>query len=93
MAAKSKARARKDGAAIPLDELDKKLLNLMQGSFPLAPRPYEHVAGLAEVPEAEVLNVQALLRSAIILVASTSIRCGIMCRRSAGTSASSRRRI
>ena len=34
-----KVRSRKDGAAVPLDELDKKLLNLMQGSFPLAPRP------------------------------------------------------
>ena len=35
-----KLRSRKDGAAIPLDELDKRLLNLMQGSFPIAPRPY-----------------------------------------------------
>ena len=25
---------------IPLDELDKRLLNLMQGTFPLEPRPY-----------------------------------------------------
>ena len=39
-AAVPKVRSRKDGAAVPLDELDKKLLNLMQGSFPLAPRPY-----------------------------------------------------
>ena len=28
-----KLRTRKHGAAIPLDDLDKRLLNLMQGSF------------------------------------------------------------
>jgi siroheme decarboxylase len=66
-AAVPKVRSRKDGAAVPLDELDKKLLNLMQGSFPLAPRPYEHVAGLAEVPEDEVMRrVQRLLDERII---------------------------
>ena len=37
----SKLRSRKNGAAIALDELDKRLLNLMQGSFPIAPRPYD----------------------------------------------------
>jgi DNA-binding Lrp family transcriptional regulator len=66
-AAVPKVRSRKDGAAVPLDELDKKLLNLMQGSFPLAPRPYEHVAGLAGVPEDEVMRrVQRLLDERII---------------------------
>ena len=39
-----KLRSRKHGAAVPLDELDRRLLNLMQGSFPLAPRPYAAVA-------------------------------------------------
>ena len=39
-----KLRSRKHGAATPLDDLDKRLLNLMQGSFPIAPRPYQHVA-------------------------------------------------
>ena len=34
----SKARSRKDGAAIPLDETDKRLMNLLQSSFPLDPR-------------------------------------------------------
>jgi siroheme decarboxylase len=63
----SKLRARKDGAAIALDELDKRLLNLMQGSFPLAPRPYAEVARLAEVPEAEVLSrVDRLVSERII---------------------------
>ena len=66
-AAIPKVRSRKDGAAIPLDDLDKKLLNLMQGSFPIAPRPYEHVAGLAGVPEDEVMRrVQRLLDGRIV---------------------------
>ena len=33
-----KVRSRKDGAAIPLDETDKRLLNLLQGSFALIAR-------------------------------------------------------
>ncbi|MBA2793818.1 MAG: Lrp/AsnC family transcriptional regulator [Thermoleophilaceae bacterium] len=62
-----KVRSRKDGAAVPLDELDKRLLNLMQGEFGLVPRPYERVAELAEVPEAEVMTrVQRLLDERII---------------------------
>jgi siroheme decarboxylase len=62
-----KLRSRKDGAAIPLDDLDRKLLNLMQGKFPIARRPYEHVASLAEVAEVEVMNrVQRLLDKRII---------------------------
>jgi DNA-binding Lrp family transcriptional regulator len=62
-----KLRSRKDGAAIPLDDLDRKLLNLMQGSFPIAARPYEHVASLANVAEAEVMGrVQRLLDKRII---------------------------
>jgi siroheme decarboxylase len=56
VAAVAKTRSRKDGAAIPLDETDKRLLNLMQGSFPLAERPYAEVARLAEVSEDEVLR-------------------------------------
>jgi len=62
-----KLRSRKDGAAIPLDDVDRKLLNLMQGSFPIAARPYEHVASLAKVPEALVMQrVQRLLDKRII---------------------------
>ncbi|MGI8749005.1 MAG: Lrp/AsnC family transcriptional regulator [Thermoleophilaceae bacterium] len=62
-----KVRARKDGAAVSLDDLDKKLLNLMQGSFPLQPRPYAHVAKLAEVSEDEVMRrVSRLLHERII---------------------------
>jgi len=36
-AAVPKTRSRKDGAAIPLDDVDRRLLNLMQGSFPIVP--------------------------------------------------------
>ena len=36
----SKARSRKDGSAIPLDETDKRLMNLLQSSFPIDPEPF-----------------------------------------------------
>jgi DNA-binding Lrp family transcriptional regulator len=52
----AKVRSRRGGSAVPLDELDKRLLNLLQGSFPLARRPYSRVAELAEVGEDEVLR-------------------------------------
>jgi siroheme decarboxylase len=66
-AATPKIRSRKDGAAVPLDDVDRRLLNLMQGRFPIAPRPYAHVAGLAEVSEQEVMaRVQRLLDKRII---------------------------
>jgi len=65
--AQPKVRSRKDGSAIPLDETDKKLLNLMQGSFELCARPFAHVAQLAGVPEDEVLaRVERLLEGRII---------------------------
>jgi DNA-binding Lrp family transcriptional regulator len=62
-----KTRSRRDGAAVALDDLDRRLLNLMQGSFPLVPRPYAEVALAAEVSEAEVLaRVSRLLGERII---------------------------
>ncbi len=62
-----KLRSRRHGAAIPLDETDKRLLNLMQGSFPIAPRPYQHVAAQAAISEQEALErVERLLRERII---------------------------
>ena len=65
--AREKVRSRRDGAAVPLDETDKRLLNLMQGSFALTERPFAHVAGLAEIPEHEVMDrVQRLLDKRII---------------------------
>jgi DNA-binding Lrp family transcriptional regulator len=66
-AAIPKLRSRKDGAAVALDELDRRLLNLMQGSFPIAPRPYRHVAEQGSVSEQEVMQrVQRLLEQRII---------------------------
>jgi siroheme decarboxylase len=65
--ARPKLRSRKYGAAIPLDEVDKRVMNLMQGSFPLEQRPYARVAELAEVTEDEVLSrVQHLINERII---------------------------
>ena len=62
-----KLRSRKHGAAIPLDDLDKRLLNLMQGSFPIAPKPYQHVATEAGITEDEVIvRVKRLLDERII---------------------------
>ncbi len=62
-----KLRSRKEGAAIALDDLDKRLLNLMQGQFPIAARPYQHVAAAAGLQEAAVLTrVQRLLDERII---------------------------
>ncbi|HEV7400303.1 MAG TPA: Lrp/AsnC family transcriptional regulator [Solirubrobacterales bacterium] len=52
----SKARSRKDGAAIPLDETDKRLMNLLQSSFPLDPEPFALVAAEAELELADVLT-------------------------------------
>jgi siroheme decarboxylase len=66
-AARTKARSRSEGAAVALDALDRKLLNLLQGSFPIARRPYEHVAALAGVGEAEVMaRTRRLLAQRII---------------------------
>ncbi len=52
---------------MPLDETDKKLLNLMQGSFELRPDPFAGVAEKAGISEAEVMErVQYLLDKRII---------------------------
>ena len=62
-----KLRSRKLGAAIALDDFDRRLLNQMQGAFPIEPRPYAAVARVLEVPEGRVLGrVQELLDERII---------------------------
>lgn len=62
-----KIRERKGGSAVPLDDTDRTLLNLMQGKFPIVPRPYAEVARAAELPEEEVLRrVQRLVDERII---------------------------
>jgi DNA-binding Lrp family transcriptional regulator len=66
-AATPKLRSRAGGAAVPLDETDRKLLNLMQGSFPIAPRPYLAVGELSGLEEQEVMSrVSRLLTQRII---------------------------
>jgi siroheme decarboxylase len=65
--AQPKLRSRKYGAAIPLDEVDKRVMNAMQGQFPLHPRPYSRVGELTGVNEHEVLErVQHLVNERII---------------------------
>jgi DNA-binding Lrp family transcriptional regulator len=62
-----KIRSRKDGAAAPIDDVDRRVLNLMQGSFPLQPRPYAAVAEAAGLTEDDVMaRVQRLLDDRII---------------------------
>jgi DNA-binding Lrp family transcriptional regulator len=62
-----KLRQRKHGAAVPLTDQDKQLLNQMQGAFPLAPRPYKAVADAMGIPEQNVLaRVQELIDDRII---------------------------
>ncbi len=63
----SKARSRKDGSAIPLDDADKRLMNLLQSNFPLDPEPFAHVATAAELELDDVLaRTQRLLDGRII---------------------------
>src|SRR5919198_1097463 len=54
LTATPKIRSRKGGAAVPLDDFDRRLLNAMQGSFPIVPRPYAAVATGLGVPEERV---------------------------------------
>jgi DNA-binding Lrp family transcriptional regulator len=62
-----KVRSRAGGAAVPLDETDKRLMNLLQSSFPLEPEPFAAVARLAELPLEEVKSrTERLLRERII---------------------------
>jgi DNA-binding Lrp family transcriptional regulator len=62
-----KLRERKHGAAIPLSELDKRLLNLMQGRFPIIERPYAVVAQEAGMTERDAIaRVQQLIDERII---------------------------
>jgi DNA-binding Lrp family transcriptional regulator len=65
--ARPKLRSRKGGAAVPLDETDKRLMNLLQSSFPLEPRPFDAIAAKAELDPGEVkTRTQRLLDERII---------------------------
>jgi siroheme decarboxylase len=66
-APQSKARARVDGAAIPLDEADKRLMNLLQSSFPLDPEPFALLASEAEMElDAVLARTRRLLDERIV---------------------------
>jgi DNA-binding Lrp family transcriptional regulator len=69
----SKARSRKDGSAIPLDETDKRLMNLLQSSFPLDPEPFALVASEAELELDDVLARTQRLRDGRIIREITPI--------------------
>ena len=65
--ARPKLRSRKGGAAIPLDETDKRLMNLLQSSYPLEARPFDAIATKAELDPGEVkTRTQRLLDERII---------------------------
>jgi siroheme decarboxylase len=65
--ARPKLRSRKGGAAIPLDEADKRVMNLLQSSFPLAAEPFALVASEAELDVDEFMaRTQRLLDERII---------------------------
>jgi siroheme decarboxylase len=63
----SKARSRKGGSAIPLDETDKRLMNMLQSNFPLDPEPFALVASEANLKLDDVLaRTRRLLDGRII---------------------------
>jgi siroheme decarboxylase len=65
--AKPKLRSREGGAAVPLDETDKRLMNLLQSSFPLEPLPFDLIASKAALEPDEVkARTQRLLDERII---------------------------
>jgi siroheme decarboxylase len=65
--ARPKLRSRQGGSAVPLDETDKRLANLLQSSFPLEPQPFRLIAGEADLPTEEVMaRAQRLLDERII---------------------------
>jgi siroheme decarboxylase len=51
-----KVRSRRGGAAIPLDDTDRRLMNLLQSRFALEPEPFGPIAQQAEVSLEEALD-------------------------------------
>jgi siroheme decarboxylase len=65
--AKPKLRSRRGGAAVPLDAADKRLMNLLQSSFPLDPEPFAPLASEAGLELGEALTrTQRLLDERIV---------------------------
>jgi DNA-binding Lrp family transcriptional regulator len=62
-----KLRSRKGGAAVPLDETDKRLMNMLQSRFPLVAEPYAALAAQAALDLDELMSrTQRLLDERII---------------------------
>jgi siroheme decarboxylase len=62
-----KLRSRKGGAAVPLDDTDRRLMNLLQSSFPMQREPYALLASEAELEVDELMTrTQRLLDKRII---------------------------
>jgi siroheme decarboxylase len=65
--ARPKLRSRKGGAAVPLDETDKRLMNMLQSRFPLVAEPYAALAAEAALDLDELMSrTQRLLDERII---------------------------
>jgi DNA-binding Lrp family transcriptional regulator len=65
--ARPKVRSRAGGAAVPLGATDRRLMNLLQSSFPLEVEPFRLIAGEAELDLDEVKSrTQRLLDERII---------------------------
>ncbi len=62
-----KVRSRRDGAAVPLDDDDKRLMNMLQSSFRLEPEPFAAIAHEMGLPLDQVMaRTQRLLDQRII---------------------------
>src|SRR4051794_32599391 len=62
-----KVRSRAGGAAIPLDDRDKRLMNVLQSNFPLQPEPWPDIAARADMPVNEATSrTERLLEGRII---------------------------
>ena len=62
-----KVRSRRGGSAVPLDDHDRRLMNLLQSSFGLEPEPFGGIADRAELPLDDVMErTQRLLDERII---------------------------
>jgi DNA-binding Lrp family transcriptional regulator len=67
VSARPKLRSRRDGAAVPLDDVDKRLMNLLQSRFPLDREPFGLVAEEADLDVDDVKErAQRLLDERII---------------------------
>jgi DNA-binding Lrp family transcriptional regulator len=65
--ARPKVRTRAGGAAIPLDDHDRRLMNVLQSRFPLEPEPWPSIAAAAELPVVEAMSrTERLLEGRII---------------------------